>query len=231
MDDTLTKKCSICKKEKSITEFYKSKSGSLGVCGKCKDCEKEYRKNKKEHYSKLGKKYREENKEGYADYRKEYYKNNKESIQNYMKKYNKKYREKNKEKIRENQRKRRLLTNNNLKKRRQNEPLFKLKANLRTRVHSFMVGKYKKNSTTEELLGADFETVKKHIESTFKEGMSWENYGACKGSNCNEVWHIDHKIPLSSATTQEEVEKLFRYTNLQALWAFDNLSKGDKIIQ
>ena len=55
----------------------------------------------------------------------------------------------------------------------------------------------------------------------FTTGMSWEN---------RNEWHIDHKIPLSSAKTEEEIYELCHYTNLQPLWAFDNLSKGNKIL-
>jgi hypothetical protein len=51
--------------------------------------------------------------------------------------------------------------------------------------------------------------------------MSWDNHGE---------WHIDHIIPLSSAKNESDLYKLFHYTNLQPLWAFDNLSKGNKII-
>jgi hypothetical protein len=51
--------------------------------------------------------------------------------------------------------------------------------------------------------------------------MSWDNYGE---------WHIDHIIPLASADTEEEVLKLYHYTNLQPLWAIDNIRKGSKII-
>ena len=51
--------------------------------------------------------------------------------------------------------------------------------------------------------------------------MSWDNYGE---------WHIDHIIPLASATTEEGVLKLYHYSNLQPLWAKDNLSKGSKIL-
>lgn len=52
--------------------------------------------------------------------------------------------------------------------------------------------------------------------------MSWGNYGD---------WHIDHIIPLSLAKTEEETYKLCHYTNLQPLWAKDNLTKGNKLIQ
>jgi hypothetical protein len=49
--------------------------------------------------------------------------------------------------------------------------------------------------------------------------MSWNNQGS---------WHIDHIVPLSSAQTEEEIYKLCHFTNLQPLWAEDNLRKGDK---
>lgn len=51
--------------------------------------------------------------------------------------------------------------------------------------------------------------------------MTWEN---------RNEWHIDHITPLSSAKTEEELYKLCHYTNLQPLWAEENLKKGNKII-
>jgi hypothetical protein len=52
--------------------------------------------------------------------------------------------------------------------------------------------------------------------------MTWENYGLYG-------WHIDHIIPLASANTEDELLKLFHYTNLQPLWAEENLLKSNKI--
>jgi hypothetical protein len=52
--------------------------------------------------------------------------------------------------------------------------------------------------------------------------MTLENYGE---------WHLDHIIPLATATTREDVVRLNHYTNFQPLWAKDNLSKGAKIIK
>ena len=60
-----------------------------------------------------------------------------------------------------------------------------------------------------------------HLEKQFAIGMSWEN---------RSEWHIDHIIPLSSAKTEDEVYKLCHYTNLQPLWAEDNLKKSNKFI-
>jgi hypothetical protein len=105
---------------------------------------------------------------------------------------------------------------------RKTDPLFKLKQNLRHRTNSAFKSKYwQKNNTTKYLLGCEFEQAKQHIETKFTEGMSWSNYGK---------WHIDHIIPLSSAKTEEEMNCLFHYTNLQPLWAFDNFKKSDKIL-
>jgi hypothetical protein len=51
--------------------------------------------------------------------------------------------------------------------------------------------------------------------------MSWDNYGE---------WHVDHMMSLAMAKSKHEAEKLCHYTNLQPLWAKDNLKKGTKEI-
>lgn len=86
-------------------------------------------------------------------------------------------------------------------------------------------GVYKKSNKTENILGCTIPEFIEHLQSLFTEGMTLENNGQCK-----ECWHIDHKIPLSTAKTEEEIIKLNHYTNLQPLWSRDNLSKGKKII-
>jgi len=96
---------------------------------------------------------------------------------------------------------------------------------LRLRARTFKAFKYSywnKSKGTKDLLGCSFEIAFKHIERQFIKGMSWEN---------RSEWHIDHIIPLASAKTEEELIKLCHYTNLQPLWAVDNLVKNDKIIE
>jgi hypothetical protein len=61
-----------------------------------------------------------------------------------------------------------------------------------------------------------------YLGDLFTEKMNWDNYGK---------WHVDHIIPLSSANTEEEIYKLCHYTNLQPLWAEDNIKKSNKIIK
>lgn len=108
------------------------------------------------------------------------------------------------------------------KNKRQNDPLYKVSCNFRTRMSDVLNKKsWNKNQSLSEYIGCSKEELRLYIESQFKEGMSWDNYGK---------WHIDHIIPLASAKTEEELYKLFHYTNLQPLWAKENLSKGSKII-
>jgi len=107
------------------------------------------------------------------------------------------------------------------RQKRKTDPLHKLKDNLRTRTSmAFKNKSYSKTSKTQEMLGVDWEVAKAHIERQFTKGMNWDNQGE---------WHIDHIIPLSSANTKEEMIKLCHYSNLQPLWAEDNLRKKDNI--
>ena len=84
-------------------------------------------------------------------------------------------------------------------------------------VSRYMLGE--KSKRTQEIVGCTFEELKIYIENQFTEGMSWDNYGI-------DGWHVDHIKPLAVANSQEEIISLNHYTNLQPLWALDNLKKG-----
>jgi hypothetical protein len=159
------------------------------------------------------KKWREQNKE----YNKEYYQQNKKYFKEYYqqnKKYYKQYEEENREQRNKYQKEYR-------RDKRKIDPLYKMKHNLRTRTYyAFKRKGYSKDTKTQKMLGVDWEVAKQHIERQFTKGMNWDNYGQ---------WQIDHIIPIASANTEQELKKLCHYTNLQPLWAQDNLSKSDKI--
>lgn len=103
-----------------------------------------------------------------------------------------------------------------------NDPFRHFKSLIRKRISAYLNKKsFSKTSKAEHILGCSYEEAMNYISNQFKKGMSWNN---------RSEWHIDHIIPLSSATTQEELIKLCHYTNLQPLWAKDNLQKSNKII-
>lgn len=100
---------------------------------------------------------------------------------------------------------------------------FKLSSILRARLLAAIKNNQKSGSAVRDL-GCSIPELKKHLESQFQPGMSWENWS-------KDGWHIDHVVPLSNfdLTNPEEIKKACHYSNLQPLWAFDNLSKGSTI--
>ena len=135
----------------------------------------------------------------------------------------KQYRLKNKNRTLEYVKKRRLLglISKYEKEKRLNNPIFSMQHRVRCRIIDFIKKNgYSKPSKTQDMLGCDWAKLKAHLESKFVDGMSWAN---------RSMWHIDHVLPLSSAKSLEEVVKLCHYTNLQPLWAEDNLRKSDRI--
>ena len=182
---------------------------------------KKYYLENKEQLSANHKIYNQENKEKIAAQRKIHYQENIEEI----KERGKKYYEENKEKKAEYQK---IYYQENKEKVNEyrfnyvnSHPIRKLRSRLRSRVGMFFKQKgYKKKNSTEKILGANWKTVEAFMEAKFVDGMNWDNIGE---------WHIDHIIPLSYAETEKETIKLCHYTNLQPLWAFDNLSKGNSL--
>jgi len=104
--------------------------------------------------------------------------------------------------------------------RRKKDPAFKILTILRGRIRQALKG-YNKSDLTVKLLGCSIEEFWIHLEKKFIRGMTRENHGE---------WHVDHIIPCASfdLSKPEEQAKCFHYTNLQPLWAIDNLKKGDR---
>lgn len=98
------------------------------------------------------------------------------------------------------------------------DPKFRMVAIARAQIASaFKRSGFSKSGSTAKMLGCSFDELKRHVEGQFSKGMGWHNYGD---------WHIDHRIPISSAKTLEELEYLLHYMNLQPMWAGANMAKG-----
>ena len=111
-----------------------------------------------------------------------------------------------------------------LKKKKSEDPFYRLVCNMRHRLwYEFKKINVKKDDSILEFLGITVGEFKSYMESKFKEGMTWDNYGI-------DGWHLDHIIPISSAKTEKDLKELSHYTNLQPLWAEENMKKRDKIL-
>jgi hypothetical protein len=133
----------------------------------------------------------------------------KAKAQPYQKNYSKNYYQKNKSKINE-QRKIRYHTNNQ----------HRLAENCRSRIRNLLAGLHRSKRTL-DLIGLDsWDQLMSYIENQFTDGMSWDN---------RDQWHIDHIRPCASfdLTCPIQQSECFHYTNLQPLWAKDNLIKSD----
>ena len=201
--------------------------------------DKQWRLDNKEHMKQYDKQYNLDNKEKRKqwsldnkekkkEYDRQYHLDNKEKKKQYDKQYRldnkekiKQYRLDNKEKQKQyrldNRERRREYENNRLK----TDPIYKIIRYQRGRMRAALKGKSKCKSTI-KLLGCSAEYCWNHLEQQFKPGMTKDNYG---------LWHVDHIIPCASFDLNDtEQQKIcFHYTNLQPLWAIDNMKKGAKL--
>lgn len=215
------KKCVKCDLDLNLCEFTTSKNTKDGLKNMCKECvrikNKEWRLNNPNYR----KEYRKNNIELLNVKDKKYYEDNKEIILEKKKTYNAKSRDL----INKQQRKYR---NEVLKK----NPLFIVSSAIRDSIRARLKSKKLiKITKTETILGCSFSDFKLHIESKFKDWMSWDNYGNPKDGvyELNKTWDIDHIIPMCTAITEDDVYRLNHYTNLQPLCSYVNrfIKKGN----
>ena len=214
VDNLIEKKeCTKCHILKDMCEFRIRKDRKSGYRSDCKECEK-----------KSAKKWIEKNlthvKERTKNYNKQYYNDN----LNFIKEKNKNYYLTNtvfcKELMKDFKKNNPNYSKEYERKRKSIDPIYKLSTIIRSRINKlFKTNNVTKKNNTFDIIGCSPIFLKEYIEKKFTEGMSWSNRGLFG-------WHIDHIIPLASAKTEEEIYKLCHYTNLQPLWAKDNLKKG-----
>lgn len=207
--------CIKCHQQKNNNEFSYCRSNKDRLHTYCKECVHSYQKS---HYENNRKKYKEKQQRNYALYkdkwkstRKKYYVTHREYLLQQQKE---------RLQIPKKREKRNITSAIRDKWRRDHDPVYRIKKTIRTRVWNALKGIYKCKHT-EELVGCSFIELKQKIESKFTDGMSWNNYGK---------WHLDHIIPCSAfnLTKKTEQKRCFNYTNLQPLWAADNLRKNSK---
>ena len=208
------KMCSKCNLEKEDNEFYSS-----NICKACTLLEKkEYYQNNKEKIKENAKKWRTKNL--YKDLlnKAKYKVLNKDLVLE----REKKWKDNNLEKVRVRQKNWRTDNRNKLKEDKKKRsksiyngelgPIKQLKVKLHCLIGATLKRKgYTKRSRTHKLLGCDYQHLYFHL-----------------GPKPSPTHQIDHICPISQAVTEEEVEKLQHYTNLQWLSAEENNRKNDK---
>lgn len=193
--------CIKCKNEKFIIDFYKDRTRNDGLNNKCKICSKLCSRNDKT----------TEAKKRWAEAKKRWAEANSDKIKENWKKHYVINKEK------------RIKRNvEYVKNRKLNDPLFKLKMNIKASIRDSLKRKnFKKIGKTLTILGCSIEEFKTYLESKFESWMNWENKGKYNGEK-NYGWDIDHIIPISNAKTNDEAIKLNHYTNLQPLCSYIN---------
>ena len=204
------KLCQTCLVEKSTTMFYRDKSRNDGFYPECKECQNKrhkiwYQKNIDKERKRV-RSYVNKNIDKIKKYR------NSESYKCGQKNYMKLWRNKNKGKLIE-------YKKNYHNKIEMKNPCFRILHSLRGRLLQSLKNNVKKKHTI-EFIGCSTKELKTYLESKFRNDMSWDNYGR-KG------WHIDHIKPCINFNLSdgEEQKTCFHYTNMQPLWATDNLHK------
>lgn len=140
------------------------------------------------------------------------------------------WREANREKVREsnskyyysNKESVRSTQNSYIKTRKETDPQFRMRMNVRARLSAAIERKLAdKKISASKHLGCTVDELYARIEAMFQPGMTWDNYGT--------VWHVDHIIPLAAfdLTNEEQQKKACHYSNLQPMFAKENISKSD----
>lgn len=222
-----TKICTKCKKERTLDKFCKSKGCRFGVNSICKICCNKdgtrWRNNNREKSREAARRWTKENPDRKRRNAQKWHsknkKKNREQSQRWAKKnpwYRKKY-------LKENVKRLNKYAYEQQKEKYRTDPKFRLNHNMSNAIRTSLKKK-KQGRHWESLVGYTCEDLVKHLESKFKEGMTWENYGE---------WHIDHKIPKNAfnfnAPNQEDFLSCWALENLQPLWAKENILKGSSV--
>ncbi len=221
--------CTKCKLSKPASAFYKDPSRFDGLRAWCKACcsigNRKYKIRNVESIRINDKVYRSKNAKRIAEKRHKHYCADRERILTVCSKYRRAHREKKaaRDKVyRDTHRSKiRVWMREYVKRRRRTDSSFRIMGNLRHRIWRVLKGERKLVAFT-KVLGCSADFLRQYLQAQFQPGMTWENYGK---------WHVDHKRPCATfdLSKKREQKKCFHYTNLQPLWAIDNIRKRAKI--
>lgn len=103
--------------------------------------------------------------------------------------------------------------------RRATSVMFQIGSRLRSRLHNALrAGGSRKSGKLVELIDCSINDFKRHIETLFAVGMSWEARN----------FHIGHRRPCASFDLSDPAQQraCFHFTNLRPEWPVDNLTRG-----
>ncbi len=131
--------------------------------------------------------------------------------------YHREYARKNRERIRKHKSKWNKNNTKYFREKYHNDVNHRLAASVRNRLNRVI-----SSGRAMRHLGCTIEELKLWLESQFETGMTWDN---------RSEWHIDHILPLAEfdLSNSEERDVACHFTNLQPLWAADNLEKGTQL--
>lgn len=206
--------CKKCKSEKPVGEFYKCAGNGDGLQSYCRMCAKAFpmsRETQKKKAIRSKERYRLLKSD--PEFQKQLSKH-KETFASKHPSYSQDYYKRNKDKFKE------------YRERYKKSPGAAIQRRLRERLRGVIKSCERKASfkraRKNSLVGCPTQFLAGWIESKFQPGMSWEN---------RHLWHVDHIIPCASfdLTDKQQVAQCFHYSNLQPLWAKDNMAKSDKV--
>jgi hypothetical protein len=235
------KTCGSCKETKALDNFYKNKRQKDGFDRICKSCSAEkgalYRAKHKDKIKAKAAERRDNNRDverirAKTRYERikhtpEYKEKARHNYSQFVAKGGEALKERRREQRRAyrtaNREKENAQNREYRRKRKEADPMYKLQMNLRCRLSKVFRLKTKPCSAS-RITGCTREELRAYIADKFQPGMTWDNYG-------HKGWHVDHIVPISAfdLSDEQQLKAACHYTNLQPLWAFDNLSKGGKI--
>ena len=220
----ICRKCKIDKEQHLMVNHPKDKI--------CKECQKQYQKNKSKDYYQKNKikiltniKEKRNNdpitKQKFKKYKQKYNQDNRDKIKQQKINNKEKYKIKQKEYYINNRDKIINKTKKYNKQKYLSDPYYRLSSLLRCRLNEMIKSQYIiKTSSSIKLLGCTIEQCKQHLESQFKLGMTWNNQGS--------IWEVDHIKPCSlfDLTDIEQQKQCFHYTNLQPLFKTTEIAES-----